>query len=434
MKQKGMIVLSHCGFSFVEDLCGNLKAMGLAAYVLTSKPLKAEKARIEILLQHATMMHATESHVLTEIEVDDFINDLRNQNQDVLACITVWEGYRHIMAKTNIKLNACDLLPEKVELLRDKFSLRKTLNALGLSDVNSTLLSEENFESLKNSNKKTFVKPQLGLASYGAFLLRQDDTWGKIREIQRHIEKDKEYQSAFNNKISFIAEDYIGGIEYSFEIIAWNNTPYVIAIHEKIDLQESGSTTLESACVSSSDRLNKKIVLKATDWLKKIFAALEINIGCYHVEAKYCDGKWEIIEINPRVGGAFISQSVELLLQSDNLLSLWIKTLFQNEKNELQCYLKSISSDDDLFFKRKYQTFFRVYFADSVGTIQSIHANTIYPEPEKIKIFLEPGFNVISLDKEIFLAQALWKLDCLDKSSLDQILENSRQLLEVTYG
>ena len=219
MKQKGIMILSHCGFSFVEDLCSNLKAIGLAAYVLTSKPLKEEQARIEILSEHAKIVHVSQSHALTFSDSDNFIDVLRSHDQDVLACITVWEGYRHIMAKTNIKLNAHDLFPEKVELLRDKFLLRKKLKEYGLSNTETTLLNKENFESFKHSKKKIFVKPRSGLASYGAFLLKQEDRWSKILKIQKHIRADKEYQSAFHDMTDFIAEDYINGIEYSFEII-----------------------------------------------------------------------------------------------------------------------------------------------------------------------------------------------------------------------
>ena len=97
--------------------------------------------------------------------------------------------------------------------------MRKKLKEYGLSNTETTLLNKENFESFKHSKKKIFVKPRSGLASYGAFLLKQEDRWSKILKIQKHIRADKEYQSAFHDMTDFIAEDYINGIEYSFEII-----------------------------------------------------------------------------------------------------------------------------------------------------------------------------------------------------------------------
>jgi biotin carboxylase len=57
-------------------------------------------------------------------------------------------------------------------------------------------------------------------------------------------------------------------------------------------------------------------------------ARLGLQPGAFHVEMKYWQARWrwEIIEVNPRLGGSLIHASTERAT-GVSLLSLWLRSL-----------------------------------------------------------------------------------------------------------
>jgi predicted ATP-grasp superfamily ATP-dependent carboligase len=90
-----------------------------------------------------------------------------------------------------------------------------------------------------------------------------------------------------------------------------------------------------------------------------VIKALNINYGCFHIEAiKTIDG-WELIDFNPRIGGALILESTSRISGS-NLVDAWLAQLTRTSF--------SLSTETE---KPKY-TVFRVFFASPGRWIQSI--------------------------------------------------------------
>ncbi|MDX1902049.1 MAG: ATP-grasp domain-containing protein, partial [Gammaproteobacteria bacterium] len=231
--------------------------LGVESFVLSSLPLSNSEQRLQELAALTPNISLYNGSSLTWESIRSEIERLQSCGVNIIACLSVWEGYRDLMSLANELLGREDISIDNVRLLRDKYLLRKQLIQNGLSNVFADILDHTNFENYKNSHKKYFVKPRVGIASYGAFSLGENDTWEKIESIKNEILADKEYRSIFTSELDFILEEYIEGKEYSFEIIALEGIPYIIGIHEKIDLQESHSTVLEAACVSTPISLSR---------------------------------------------------------------------------------------------------------------------------------------------------------------------------------
>ena len=176
MKSNGVLLLSHVGFSFIEDLVELLKARGLRSFILTSLPL-APAQRLGELERIAARLFSVDSHVLNSSDIDHALTTLRKEGEQVLCCICVWEAYRALMAHANARLQVPDLSTRQIEALRDKLSVRNRLADAGLSRARATALTRENLQSLQSSGRRYFIKPRCGIASYGAFPLRADTTW-----------------------------------------------------------------------------------------------------------------------------------------------------------------------------------------------------------------------------------------------------------------
>ena len=111
-ERNGVLLLSHCGFSFMEDLLESVKARGFRGIVLSSRPLpEVEATRLVELEQQADRLITTQSHALTAEDVEATLKTLQADGETLLCCICVWEGYRDLMALANQNLGVPDLTP-----------------------------------------------------------------------------------------------------------------------------------------------------------------------------------------------------------------------------------------------------------------------------------------------------------------------------------
>lgn len=437
-RSSGVLLLSHCGFSFMEDLIDLVKQSRRECYVLSSKPSQEHPERIAQLSMLADYIEVSEGHDLTLDDLKNILQTLREKNKTVEVCLSVWEGYRYFMALVNHHLGMADLNEATILKITDKYALRQELKKQQLSDIHAEILTPELLETLKIKPDKKFIKPCTGLASYGAFCLKESTTWEALEKIQCEASNDLEYSGLLHaNDIHFIVEDYIEGIEYSFEIIAVDGKPHVMAIHEKVDIQEKENTVHECACISPPMSLSQAEIKQSVEWINMIFQKLALSWGCFHVEAKCHHGHWEIIEINPRVGGAYISHSVAILTGGENLLSFWLKSLLlQKESSAKTLFLKQLyhqSSEGKGFFNRKNSTFFRVYFAEPGKKIRQINVSDEEPKPANQKIFLETGKITPMASRELFLAQALWKIPREKNHQIIPLIKTSLHTIEAIY-
>lgn len=433
MLKKGILILSHKGQSYAGELCETSKRLGLESYVLSSKPGLIEQDRISILRTKCNWIEIAPKDSLTMKDVLDSLGELKKQGVQVLACISVWENYRALMALANEILGASDTASKTIALITDKLKLRQKLISTGLSKVQTRTVTEKNFPKLKNASKRFFLKPRCGIASFGAFALRKETEWKDLVKMQKQMLSDKDYRAYFEKDSSFIAEDYIAGPEFSYEVIASAGKPYIIAIHEKTELQEANGATLENACVSPPVTLNREQVKEASAWLEKVFATLRLSDGCFHVEARKTNEGWEIVEINPRIGGAFIVRSTHLVSEGCCLLESWVRSLVK--KTQIKKITAS-STRSNQFFSRKTATFFRVYFAEPNQKIKAIEIRKnggVSPTEEKF--FLKNGARTPKTSREVFLGQMLWTVPSKElKQQVPGLLKTSAEMVEVIYA
>lgn len=438
---KGVLLLSHCGFSFLEDLIEALDARGLRSYVLSSLPLAAHRSqRLAELQEKASRLWSTDAHELTHGDVDRTLAALQGEGETVLACLSVWEGYRALMAHANSALGIPDLAPEKILGLRDKLSLRNQLYDAGLSEARAHPLTPELLALLRNIDSRYFIKPVSGIASYGAFPVRADTTWATIQRIRDEAKDDIVYRSALSEGMPFLVENHVPGREFSFELIVTQGDVHVVGIHEKCEVTQATGTVLEDSCTSPPYSIPPTAVAEGMAWVRALFVHLALDWGCFHVEGRFDGLHWDLIEINRRVGGSLISHSIKALNGQHSALELWLDLLLAFAGShaagpqEYLDKLASLSYTPDGASGTTSATFFRVYFA-TPGRIERIGLRDMSPAPIVSHVLLQPGDEIANTAREVFLGQLLWQMTREERdATLPALIRHSDNAIEIRYA
>ncbi|MGW7413896.1 ATP-grasp domain-containing protein [Streptomyces sp. NPDC054863] len=437
---KGVLLLSHVGFSFMEDLVDMVAARGLKTFVLSSLPEpQHQESRPGALADLADYVRVSAGHVLTPRDVEDYLDQLEAAGTKVSCCLTVWEGYRHLMALANGRLGVPDLDEKQVLELRDKLTLRNRLADVGLSRGRASALTPETLAARQREAGRYFVKPVSGIASFGTFALTPDTTWADLERIAAEAASDTVYAGAFSTGpgpgTEFLVEDYVPGREFSFETILVDDELHVVAVHEKCEVTETAGTVLENACVSPPTSLTQEETAAGISWVANVLDTLGLGWGCFHIEARHTASGWDLIEVNPRVGGSLISPSVAALTGGPSLLDLWLDSLLTAHRPAgFLDTLKSLSFTADGTTQSANATFFRVFFADP-GTIREVGPNDDLPlRPVLSQVLLHPGDVVESSSREVFLGQVLWSMDRAGRDAiLPALLPASERAIETVY-
>jgi biotin carboxylase len=431
------------GFSFMEDLAAIVAARGLGTYILSSLPEDDHRAvRPAQLADLADDVRVTAAHVLTPDDIEAYLDHLHRTGRAVACCLTVWEGYRHLMALANARLGVPDLDEKQALALRDKLTLRNRLAAAGLSNARAHTLTPDTLAAHQRGDGRYFVKPVSGIASFGTFPLTPATTWTDLEALAAQARADTVYTSALTSvepgfpDVQFLVEDYVPGREYSFEVLAVDGAPHVVAVHEKCEITETAGAVLENACVSPPVSLVTGQIADGLTWVRRVFDLLGLAWGCFHIEARHTpEHGWDLIEVNPRVGGSLISASVAELTDGAGLLALWLDLLLAARRPAAFArFLTGLSYTADGAAPSPNATFFRVFFADP-GTLRHVAPNDRLPlAPVLTQILLKAGDVVGRSAREVFLGQVLWRMDVADRDDiLARLVPDSKHAIETVY-
>lgn len=414
----GFIVLSHQGLSQVANIAEALHQRGMRCFVLSSRSVHG---RGPDWVEQVHACKITDQLFLDWNDLNSFATELRQSYKIKIAgCISVWDGYRELMARFNQVLGVTDTSPAVVRRINDKLFFRQYLHKQGLSKANAGLLDTRGFDEISANLDRYFIKPRRGLASWGAFRGDKLTSFSDLQPLRKTAAQDAAYAGVFSADLEFIYEDLIQGIEFCFEVVVDRSECVVVAVHEKVDLTDHDFTVLENACVCPPRSISGGLVEAGRILVTKCLGAMEVDTGIYHVEARFdAMAGWELIEVNPRIGGAYIVDSTRIHSNVD-LLGTWIDLLLGHE------------FEKPSFVERT--TFFRVFFGRPGKTISHFRYAQDRWRPVLEKTFFQAGDTLPEVDREIFVGQALWDITEMNPDSAGQFIEDSFSYLTIGYN
>jgi biotin carboxylase len=415
MGRKALLLLAHQGRGYFAAIQQSLHELGVACLVLSSKPRYAHDEEDLVRLAPERLWVAEDTG-LEERHVARTLEEAKAEGYEVVAALATFEGYRRLMAEFNHQLGAKDSAPADIVLCMDKYLCRRHLCERGLSHSNAVLLDAQTLAALQADPRPRFVKPRRGAASFACFRLNPDLTIDELHELQQQMRTDVWLNAMFLGQFDFIAEDYIPGDEYSFEVLVLDADSYVIGVHAKF-LCESGGTTLEVSTSLPAHRLSDAQELAGEQYIARCLRALNMNCGCYHIEARFDPRthRWDIIEINVRMGGALINQSVGVFTGGPTLLDLWIRVLCCSgtaESDALHFQLSTLRESVRRANKEiVHGSVFITRYGERNRTVEHISIAGLPRQPDIYDIPVRAGSKLPDSQRGIFILNALWKVD-----------------------
>jgi hypothetical protein len=406
-----VLLLMHQGNSFSEEIAEFLRPRGMALLAVTSRPEKA--ATFEKQKPHLADWIAIGSDRVAESDVAAAIDTFSGRGYSIVAAIATFEGYRLLMAEANRALGARDSAVEALRRCLHKYGLRQFLFEQGLSRVRCLPVIGDTPPALDPS-VTWFVKPVRGAASFASFILKSPDDFRDLPRIQEQMRGDHRMSAIFMDQYDFLVEEYVEGPEFSFEVVALGE-PHHICVHEKARVEWHARTTLEAMSVTPPTSLDRDTVVAGARFVSRCLTALGLDAGAFHVEAKHWTRRkrWEIIEINPRMGGSLINASVKTVTDS-SILELWLDSLLVKGDGEKRLAERLRQVSQLAALERgtvaKAAVFLSKY-GEKGKTVESIRFAPEGRAPQILKIHVEKGTVLENSDRAICLLDALWPVE-----------------------
>jgi biotin carboxylase len=414
MTTPALLLLAHQARSYAAMIKDYADRLGVAVVVLSSRPRDVRDLEQLAALGIARLWHVDDEH-LDESHVAPVLAQASAEGFTIVAALATFEGYRVLMALTNQRLGAVDTDPAALKKCMDKYLCRQCLSERGLSRSTATVLDAQTLPALRMSGRKLFVKPRRGAGSFACFRLDDTLTIDRLHALQQQMRDDLAFRAIFAGQFDFIAEDYVLGDEYSLEVLVVGGESHVIGVHAKY-LDESSGTTLETSNSLPAPRLSDEQQLAGEHFVDKCLSALQLREGCYHIEARHDpnDRHWDIIEINARMGGALINQSVGVFTGGLSMLELWVRTLCSVTdearlalRGQLGALRESTRRRDKsmehgaVFFSR---------YGERNRTLEKLSIDQLTPQPDIAEIPVREGTRLPDSERGIFILNALWKV------------------------
>lgn len=420
-KPAAIVLLVHQGLSYLPAIAETADALATRVVVISSKA--KDTAPIFKQEEYYSALCFTEQNDLNSESVKQQLEMLAKDFQ-LVAAISTFEGYRLIVAELNHLFGAPDCQVSHLETALDKLSMRQSLHKHALSSKRSWLLNPQTMDELQQKDIDVFIKPRCGVGSFGCFKLSKHTQWSDITRLENELHQDDFLEVAYLGNFDFIAEEYISGTEFSFEVAAIEGEYFTLAIHEKAGLEARDNTILENTDISPSLHLNPQEMRNGSDFIHSCLSALSLKEGAFHVEARFDDttGKWEIIEVNPRIGGGFINHSVKEITNGMSILDAWIKVLLRVES--VQVIKQQLAKLDAQFASPEFATIHSYAFGSPGKTLSKIELQDDKPNAEILNRVMSVGETLPDLSRELPVIEGMWKIPVKQLSSTLEVLNS----------
>ncbi|MEV7602222.1 ATP-grasp domain-containing protein [Kitasatospora sp. NPDC089797] len=410
--KRAVLLLMHQGKTYIEDIAAAVAGVGLSLVAVSSRPKSPEV--LEATCRHLADCVVTEEPELRSGDVEKAVRELADRGYAVEAAIVSFEAYRLLMAEFNERLGARDSAAPALRLCLDKYELRRHLFAEGLSEVRVHHLDSGETPELDPS-ARWFVKPVRGAASFAAFLLEDVDDLADLPAIQEQMRADRAMKAIFMDRYDFLVEEYVEGPEFSFETFMLDGRVHHLCVHEKARVERLERTTLEGMSVSPPVSLDRELLLEGAEFVTSCLASLAghgLTTGPFHIEVKYWEAKrrWEIIEINTRMGGSLIDPSVRSITGLSSF-DLWAEALLlpDGERDAFHERLTRASQVEALRTGAPTRaTVFLSKYGEKGRTVDEIRFEPPSRPPRILRVHAQEGTELEASDRAICLMDALW--------------------------
>lgn len=433
-----LLVLAHNGRSYIQKIVPVARGLGMQTLLVSSTPPEQDSSDHYGVITPETLVYVPLDQEITYKSVEKIINHLWQLGCEIRGVISSYEGYRYAMAVGNAMIGAPDCSPYAVARSMDKLLVRQIL-----ADKSLTRCRAEPFHPAdigkRIGDKNYFAKPRRGAGSYGCMRVATEQDIQRIASIQSGMEFDSEYAHIFGGNYEYMIETFVPGSEYSFEVTKIDGSAIILAIHAKYH-DESNGIALEVANSYPAVALKKDEAHTGITYVTSCLDALGLNEGAFHVEARYDrqTKSWDIIEINVRIGGALIDESVEIATSGYSHLRSWIEAIVTRDYTDRKKLLRELEVHSEAYRRDKggpeTGTIFFSRYGPPGAAIKQIELKPGSRPPDIARLAAVAGTRFAPTERSHFLGNFLWLAEPENISRDLEILgKNLDHNLFVTY-
>ncbi|MEV6604651.1 ATP-grasp domain-containing protein [Kutzneria sp. NPDC051319] len=380
------LLLVRRGAPLTRSHVHTLRCKGFEPFALSSLPADggAQFRRMcaDIEVEHAVSQGVT----ITSDEVAAVVKAV----DGLVFCLTQADSLRPLMAEANRLLGAPDVAPEALVHTLDKHLMRKALN----TTIESLRVTDPVLRQRIEAGETFVVKPRRGVGSLCVGLVRE---WADVEALQRAFDEgpaDADMMAEYFADNELIAESFFDGREISLEIIRRDGVSAYVVDHDKTLIEFGADTVLERGMASPVTILDDEELDRAKTVAQQAMDVLGLTDGGYHVELRVnAEGTAEIVEINPRVGGGMVWESIHLQY-GRSITDDWIDVLSGRPVTALG--------------ERRCGTYAQLAYPREQRQLLGVDRNEAMPEPEIYDELITPG-DVPIAHREYFGALVLWR-------------------------
>ncbi|GAA3438346.1 ATP-grasp domain-containing protein [Kutzneria kofuensis] len=386
------LLLVRRGAPLTRSHVHTLRRKGFEPFVLSSLPSDGGAQFRRMCEQIEVEYSIAEGVAITSDEVAEVVKTV----DGLVFCLTQADSLRPLMAEANRLLGAPDVPPHALVNTLDKHLMRRTLCADGLSGLDSVPVTDPTLRQRIAAGETFVVKPRRGVGSLCVGLARE---WADVERLQRAFGEgpaDADMMAEYFADNELIAESFFDGREISLEIIRQDGASVYAVDHDKALIEFGTDTVLERGMASPVTILTDEELARARSVAEQAMAVLGLTDGGYHVEMRVnADGVAEIVEINPRVGGGMVWESIHLQYDR-SITDDWIDVLSSRPVAPLG--------------ERRCGSYAQLAYPREQRQLLGVDRNPAMPDPVIYDELIVPG-DVPIAHREYFGALVLWRTE-----------------------
>ncbi len=280
------------------------KLLVLAAGILQVPVIKkAKEMGIYVVAadgdKNAVGLHYADKPIVANITAEEDMLRVAKEEQIDGVIHPCSEVSMNVMGRLNDELGLSGITHEAAIRATNKHLMREAFEKAGAPSPKSFCFDNADDAWKCFDNKFTnsgILKPSRNSGSRGIAKIQKGITQAEFKRFfERSITESRDK--------SVMLENYIGGPEFSVEIIVWNHHVNVLTVTDKKTTESPYFVELGHNQPSVfHHEIERKVKTAAVAGVK----ALRVNNCACHAEIKIQDGKAYIMEIGARLGGDFI--------------------------------------------------------------------------------------------------------------------------------
>lgn len=233
-------------------------------------------------------------------QIKKSIIKLQAQAKDIKGILSFVDPFVHVAAALSKEFCPGVISPEPMIKMEDKVLTRELLKDLPCTPYYAIYSPDQSLETFMKQQKSHFpliLKSPLSTGSKDVLPVK--DEYQLRQGMQKLGKKSKQ----------LLLEEYLQGPQYLIEALVHDGKVHIVAIIEQ-EITFVQRFIVTGYCLLAE--INQHFYENLYETVSSILEAFQLKNGACHLEMRFVNGTWKLIEINPRISGGAMNRIIEV--------------------------------------------------------------------------------------------------------------------------